>query len=133
MFKDIRKLTVEKLKALNVPVFDSKVTPNFLQNLPAICVYSANFAGTGQGLRPTFNWNFDLQIDVVASTIEADYADQAEDLIKGVLDTLMSDQEWLALFGDIEQVSCNYNYTGDGQKPVCTAEIKITASRFGAY
>lgn len=139
MFKDIRKLTVEKLKALNVPVFDSKVTPTFIPSLPAICVYTANFAGQGQGVRPTFNWNVELQVDVVNSANESVCVDQTEDLVKGVIDTLMGDDEWLKLFGvlnqpgEIEQVSCNYDYISDGQKLVCTAEIKITASKYGAY
>ncbi len=133
MFSDIRKATVEKLKALNVPVFDSKVTPNFLNNLPAICVYTANFNGQGQLISPTFNWNLDLQIDVLVSAAETTYADQAEDLVKGVIDTLMSSTDWTALFDDVENVSCDYRYTSDGQKPVVTAEIKITASKFDAY
>lgn len=133
MFAEIRKATVEKLKALNVPVFDSKVTPNFLKNLPAICVYTANFNGQGQQVRPTFYWNIELQIDVLVSASETTYADQAEGLVKGVIDALMSDQEWVSQFSDIENVSCNYNYFSDGQKPVVTAEIKITASKFGAY
>lgn len=133
MFKEIRKTTVEKLKALSVPVHDSKVTPNFLTSLPCICVYSANFNGTGQQVRPTFNWNLELQVDVLVSAVETTYADQAEDLVQGVIDSLMSDQEWVDQFGDIENVSCSYNYFSDGQKPVVTAEIKIQASKFGAY
>ena len=133
MFKEIRKTTVEKLKALSVPVFDSKVTPNFLQTLPVICVYSANFNGAGQQVRPTFDWNLELQVDVLVSAVETTYADQAEGLVKGVIDALMGDQEWTALFDDIENVSCDYRYYSDGQKPVVTAEIKITASKFGAF
>lgn len=133
MFKEIRKTTVDKLKTTNVPVHDSKVTPNFLTSLPCICVYTANFNGTGQLVRPTFDWELELQIDVLVSAVETTYADQAEDLVKTVIDLLMSDSEWVDQFGDIKSVSCSYNYFNDGQKPVVTAEIKIQASKFGAY
>lgn len=131
----IRNATVTKLTgktSAGSNVLNSKVTPSSFDKTPVIIVYTDSVQAINKSNKPAFYATIQLQIDVVVAAIN-NWADTADSIVGQVINTLMKDSEWVSQFTEIESYQVSYNYVSDGQKPLCTAEITISAGLFNAY
>jgi len=127
-FSDLRNGTHDKLLAAGLAggnVYNSKVTPNLIRNLPAVMVQNDKMAAKNIGnSKPVFTNDVQLQVICVVSMSDT-WANDADALVQGVLDTLMTDVTWLALWNNIEGFTGDYIAVTDLQYPVGIATLTI--------
>jgi hypothetical protein len=131
----IRNSTVSKLignTQAGSNIVNSRVTPTTLNTTPVVIVYTDSVQSVNQSNKPAFYSTIQLQIDVVVAA-STNWADTADTIVGEIINTLMTDSDWVAQFTAIESYQVQYNYINDAQKPLCTAEITITAGLFEAY
>lgn len=136
VISEIRNTAVEILKTANIAggrIYNSRVTPTFLQNTPAVCVFTDQIQATQYDVEPpVFTRALTLQIEVVVANSSSS-ADDADSVVESVIDTLMSNAEWVAKFCTIKSYEVAYNYSGEADKPTTTALITIAGSLFKSY
>lgn len=132
----IRNTAVSILQEANVAsgrVFNSKVTPTFLKNTPSVLIYTDKVqAEQFSATKPVFVATVAFQIDIVVSMTET-WADEADDLVAEVINTLMANEAWVALFTAIDGYQVSYSFIGDMQSPLATASITVVGKVFNAF
>jgi hypothetical protein len=114
-FADLRNGTHDRLLAArlaNGNVFNSKVTPNLIANLPAIMVQNDKMQAKN------------VQVICVVSMSNT-WADDADTLVNSVIDTLMTDTTYLSLWNNIELYTVDYTVVVDQQYPIGLATITL--------
>lgn len=133
---DIRNKTAQILRTNNVAggkVFNSKVSPTFLSNMPAVLVYTESVIGTQLSPHtPTFTGSIKLQIEALVS-MTATWADDVDNLVERVINTLMADTTWVSQFESIDGYTVEYSFFGDANAPLGMASIGITGKVFQAF
>ena len=127
--KTIRQEAVTRIVAANTAagskVYNSKITPHLLGDLPAVSVYTS--AGSAEQIasnNPYFIRTVDLQVEVhVAATITA--SDTMDDIVNDIKNALFGDSTWLALYTNVEGYTEQYVFDFDGEKPLAQAIITI--------
>lgn len=133
---DIRNSAVSILKDAGIAsgrIFNSKISPVQIQNTPDIRVFTDSVQATNLATaKPAFISTVNLQIDIVV-TLTSTWADDADQLVVSVIDTLMSNAEWVAKFTEIENYQVAYSFFGDGVSPLAIASINVIGKVFKAY
>jgi hypothetical protein len=127
-FAQLRNGTYDKLLAAGLAggnVYNSKVTPNLINNLPAIMVQNDKVIAKNIGnATPIFSLDVQLQIICIVSMSDA-WANDTDQMVTNVLSTLMTDTEWLALWNNIENYLVDYVVVTDQQHPIGVATITL--------
>lgn len=133
---DIRNSTVSLLTAANIAsgkVFNSKVSPAMLKNTPSVVVYSESVQAKNQGAhRPAFVYSVTMQVDAIVS-MTTTWADDADALVESIINTLMSNEEWVAQFESIDGFNVSYSFYDDVERVLATAGITIVGNVFKAF
>lgn len=127
--KIIRKATITALQStLAIPIHDSKVSPQNLSMLPCVIVFNEGLGLDSLGVKNKFSSFKDVQlkVDVVVAQSEATYMDTLDDLVETVIQTLSTNQTYLAEWIAIEGFSVSYNYITEYEKPLAIGSITIT-------
>lgn len=138
--KTLRANTVTRLKAADISgigakVFDGKITSNWIQDLPCICVYTPAEQGEMVGTHNTiaFNSTIDLQIEVVvAQALTA--AETVDDIVTAAKNALYQNATWLAQIDWIGNHSLQYVVNGDGEEEIAvgiyTVQVGLAAQNY---
>lgn len=126
--KNIRKATVTALADLDIPIHDSKVSPQNLQMLPCAIVFNDSFGLDSLGVKNQFSGFKDVQIkiDIVLAQSESEYADALDDLVELVIQTLSTDTTYLSNWIAIEGFSVSYQYITEYDKPLAIGSVTIS-------
>ena len=113
-------------------VFNSKVTPNMMKNLPAICVYTPSQQLTSidprelGGLR-----SIELQIEVLVAS-STSWADTVDDIIYEVKNILSGSADFLDQFENIAGYTEQHTISDEGEQPVGIGILTINLELFEA-
>lgn len=127
MSKAIRNSTASILSTAltGVTVYNSKVTPQMVTNLPSVAVYVESLDGSkaANNVKAMLE-TVTLQI-VVLVTGESTWADSADNIVQSILQSLFTSSTWTANFNSVSGYSINYDHGSNGQKPIGSAQISI--------
>lgn len=137
VFADIRNSTCTLLQGESIAngnIFNSKVTPTFLKNTPAVMVQNDKIQATqiSAAINPAFSSAVNLQIVAVVS-MTATWADEVDQLITDIINTLMTNTTWVGQFSSIDGYTVDYSFIGDQQSPLGAATISIIGRVFQGY
>jgi hypothetical protein len=127
--KTIRQSVVTRLTGTTLAgtkVFNTRVIPNLVANLPAIAVYTAAAQSEGRDhVNPGFVKVLDIEIAVTVAQSE-NSADVLDDIIYAVKTELLEDPSWYGQFENVFGYVENYSYETEGETPIATGTLTIT-------
>jgi hypothetical protein len=133
--KSIRNDVVDKLKGKTVAgqrVYNSKVTPNMVKNLPAILVYTPSLSFESRDHREYGGLlTIELQIEILVSSATA-WADTVDDIIYDIKQELYGDKEFLDKFTNIAGYTEQHTLSDDGEQPIGIGTITFNLELFEA-
>lgn len=128
--KNIRANTKTLLEQIGIPVYDSRIQPSQLKNLPAIIIYNDKFSIENTlphalGISGTNNFSFN--IDVICA-YSGDYAERLDDYVESIINLLGTPIYIADNYDNIDSVSVSYQYISEFETPLAIANINIQAS-----
>lgn len=128
--KSIRANTKTQLEPLNIPIYDTKINPSQLSSLPIAVIYSKNLSINNElphALGVSGKTDYSFTIDIVVSYVNG-FADILDDYVEQTID-LISDPLYIASnYDNIDQITVDYSYVNELEKPLAIASINIQAS-----
>jgi len=133
--KDIRNDVVTRLTgntAVGANVINSKVTPNMMKSLPAICVYTPtqNLESVDPrelgGLR-----TIDLQIEVLVAS-STSWADTLDDIMLEIKTVLYGSASFLDQFENVNGYTEQHTLSDEGEQPVGLGILTLGLELFEA-
>lgn len=127
----IRQQAVALLKAANTAagahVYDSRVSPNSKNKLPALNVYTLlqNGSGTAQaGTAPQFDTTVTLSVECVVSQADA-WGAALDDLCEQVENALLCNPGFISEFDMVTSYSTAMQAKDEGENPIIKAVMSI--------
>lgn len=116
----------------NVPVSTARIRPTDLRNLPAVFIYNESVSISNElpnNLGIAGPMTAVIAIDV-ATNYSGDFAAAQDVLINQVIDGISSQSYLDSAWTEVSNVSIDYQYIDDFEKPLAIATIKITGTVF---
>lgn len=133
--KDIRNDVVTRLTGntqAGTRVFNSKVTPNMVKNLPAICVYTPQQSLDSVDPRELGGLRtIELQIEVLVAS-STSWADTLDDIMFEVKNVLYGSATFVDQFENISGYTEQHTLTDDGEQPIGVGILTINLEAFEA-
>jgi hypothetical protein len=124
----VRSTVVSKLvgkTAAGTKVYNTRIIPNRVANLPSISVYTGAAQSEGRDhVDPGFVKTMEIKIEVSVAAANS-YADTLDDIIYAVKDELFTDETWYQSFEFVQGYSEDYTYEMDGEMPIAMGTLTI--------
>lgn len=125
----IRKIVIELLKGetgTKERVYDSRVTPWDIDDLPGIIVYTSAQRGTGYtaSSTPNFDMQLTLNIEIVVAGVDG-WAAKLDDICEQVETRLLENQLFIKLFTYVSSFNTSLDYHHEGDRPIASALMSL--------